>query len=113
MLSGITNYKDDNCTLIQSFRNSYCSGEIRASGTAAEYPFHSSQVSRQFKRISISNIDHFVNIFNMNVGWHNLLADSFDQIRSCFNEFSRLLVGLEDRAIRICTDYAYAWILLF
>src|ERR1044072_5458711 len=113
VLSGITNYKDDDCILVQSFSNFHCRRQIRAGGAATEYPFYSSKAPRHFKRISIGNIDHFVNILDMNIRRDNLLTNSFDQIRSCLDEFSRLLVGLENRSIRIGTYDSYVWILLF
>src|ERR1051325_9899670 len=113
VLSCITNYKDNDCILIQSFRNFHCSREIRTGGAATEYPFHSTKAPRHFKRISIGKIDDFINILDVNVRWDNLLTNSFDQIRSCLDEFSGLLVGLKNRSIRIRTDDSYAWILLF
>src|ERR1051326_1845401 len=99
VLSCITNYEDNDCILFQSFSNSHCSREIRAGGAATEYSFHSSETPRHFKRISIGNVDHFVYILDVNVRRNNLLTNSFNQIRSCLDEFSRLLVGLKYRSI--------------
>jgi hypothetical protein len=40
----------------------------------------------------------------VNVGWHNLLANPFDKIRSCFDKFAGLFVCLEDRTVWISAD---------
>src|ERR1044072_701336 len=98
VLSCITNYEDNDCILIQSFSNSHGSREIRAGGAATEYSFHSSETPRHFKRISIGNVDHFVHILDVNVRRDNLLTNSLNQIRSCLNKLSRLLIGLKNRS---------------
>src|SRR5690349_821061 len=113
MLSSITDDEDNDGILIQSFRNSYCGCEISTGRAPTKYSFHSSQPPRHFKRIAISNIDHFINVLDVNVWGHNLLTNSFNKVRSGLNKFSRLFISLEYRPVWICANDSDVWVLLF
>src|SRR6185436_13559419 len=104
MLTGVANDKDDDRVLIESTRDTQCGSEIRASGSTAEDSLHTAQQPRQLKRFAIGYVDHLVNVLDVNVGWHNLLTDSLDEIRSRFDDLSGLFVSLENRTVRIGAD---------
>src|SRR6185295_1254987 len=101
MLTGVANNKDDNRVLVEITRDTECGSEIRASGSTAEDSLHASQQARQFKRFAIGYVDHLVNVLDVNIGWHNLLTDSFDEVRSRFHNLSGLFVSLENRTVGI------------
>src|SRR5688500_20303288 len=49
----------------------------------------------------------------MHVGWNDLLSNSFNQVRSCFDYVSGLFKRLKDRSIRISADDLDIRVMLF
>src|ERR1700741_4030510 len=113
MLAGVANNKDDNRVFVETTRDTQCGSEICASGSAAEDSLRTSQHARHLKRFAIGYVDYFVNVLDVNVGWNNLLTNSFNEVRSRLNNFSGLFVGLENRAVRIGADDSDVRIFLF
>jgi len=113
VLTGVTDNKDDDRVLIKITRDTECGSEICASGSTAEYSLNASQQPRQLKRFAIRYVNHLVNVLNVNVGWNNLLTDSFNEVRSRFNNLSRLFISLEDRTVWIGADDSDGRIFLF
>src|ERR1044072_4448934 len=113
VLTRVANNKDDNRVLIETTRDTECGGEIRAGGSAAEDSFRASQQARHLERFAIGYVDNLVNVLDVNVRWHNLLTDTFNEIRSCFNNLSGFFESLENRTIRIGADDSDVRILLF
>src|ERR1700741_714648 len=101
VFTGVANNKNDDCILIQVGCHTECSCEIRPRGTAAKDSLHASQKTRHLKRLSIRDVNHFVDVLDLNVRRHYLLTDSFDEVRSRLHNLSRLLISLENGAIGI------------
>src|SRR5215213_6582831 len=113
MFAGVTNNEHNDCILIERGGHAQRRGEISSCGSAAENSLHPPQHARQLKRFTISDVDYFIDVLDVNVRWHDLLSDSLDEIRSRLYDLSGLFVILENRAVRIGADDADARILFF
>src|ERR1051325_11118643 len=113
MFARVADDEDDDRFFVERRSHAQRRTEISAGGTAAENSFQASQHARHLKRFTIRDVDHFVDVLDVNVWWDDLLADAFDEIRSRFDDLSGLFVRLEDRTVRIGADDANARILFF
>src|SRR6185503_17811408 len=113
MFASVTNNEHNDCILIERGGNTQCRGEIGSGGSAAENSLHASQHARHIKRFTIGDVDHFIDVLDVNVRWHDFLPDPLDEVRSGFYNLSGLLVSLEDRAVGISADDANARIFFF
>src|ERR1700752_801356 len=104
VLAGVADNKDYNCVLIKITRHAQRRSKICACGPTAEDSFHASEQTRHLKRLPIRNVNNLVDVFDVNVRWNDLLTNSLDEVRSGFNDLSRLFVSLKDRSIRIGAD---------
>src|SRR5262245_1307531 len=104
MLAGIANNENNDRILIKISRYSQSRSEICSGRTAAEDSFYSPELARHLKRITIRDVNHFVDVLDVHIRRNNFLADSLDEIRRRFNDLPCLFISLENRAVRIGAD---------
>src|SRR5689334_6193722 len=104
MFAGVANDENNNGIFVEICSDAKCRGEIRSRRTAAKNSFQASELARQLKRFAIRNVDDFVDVLDVYVRRHNLLPDSFNQVRSGFHDLSGLFESLEDRTVGIRAD---------
>src|SRR5215213_4077202 len=113
MLASVANNKNYNCIFIEIARDTQSRSEIGTSRSTAKDPFHSPKHARQLERFTIRDVDHFIDILDVYIRGHDLLADSLDEVWSRLHDLSSFFIGLENRAVRICADDPDGGILLF
>src|SRR4026207_1436045 len=101
MFAGVANNEHDDRVLVECARNAQRGGEVRSRRSAAEDAFYSAQLSRHLKRLAIRDVDYLVDVLDLRVGRNDLLPDSCHEVRSRFDEVSRLFERLKDRTIWI------------
>src|ERR1043165_9242883 len=104
MLARVADDENYDRVLVEGAGDTQSGREISPGRSTAEDSLHSSQQPRQLERFTISNVDYLINVLDVNVNRHDLLADSLYEIRSRLHDFSRLFVGLENRSVRIGAD---------
>src|SRR6185369_13155359 len=100
MLTRVADYENDNVVFIQIAGDTKRGCQIRSARATTENAFRAPQLSRQFKRLAIGDVDYLIYVLHVSVGRHDFLANPFNEIRRSLNNLSRLFVVLEDRTIR-------------
>ncbi len=98
--------------LVERARDLERGGEVRPRRAAAEDSLLAAELARQLERLAVGDVDDLVHVPDVDVGGDDLLPDALDEIGRRLVRPPRLLVGLEDRAVRVCADDADVRVLL-
>ena len=113
VLARVADDEDDDAALVCVARDLQSRREVRPRRAAAEDSFFASELARHLERVAVCDVDDLVNVAHVHVDGDDLLPDAFDEIWGRLVRAARLLVCLEDRAVRVCADDSDARILLF
>src|ERR1044071_852116 len=113
MFARVTNNENYDGILVEIFRDTQRGRQVSARRSAAENSLHSPEEARQFKRLAIGHVYHFVDVLDVHIRRNNFLTDTFDEVWSRLDDFSCFLVCLENRTVWIGADDPDCRILLF
>src|SRR5215831_6986035 len=113
VLASVANDKYYDGVLIEIARHAQSGSAVGAGGAAAKDSLDAAQLTARFKRITVSDIDYFVDVLHVRITRQHFLADSFNQIGRRLRDLAGFFVGFVNRPNRISADNFDVRILLF
>src|SRR5690606_37181857 len=106
MLAGVGNDENDDCRFIEILSDLERTGYVRSRRTAAETALGAGKLACEVKGFTIRDINDLIDRGHIGIPRRVRLPDALNEIRRRLRNVSRILVGLEDRTVRVGADHA-------